>query len=133
MIATPLMFAARVLEEVELGTNNSAEIDAPRGALELVTLELSEVLAGVASLYDVNLPDTDEYLLPVLRRYGRPVSGLARGIVGFTAAGLPGLGVGRGAVESDGEDLVHLYTVPDGRYVEFWTIPDITYWEASTK
>lgn len=133
MIITPLVFSARVLEETELGTSNAAEIDAPRAGLDLVTLELAEVVAGVASLYEINLPDSDAFLLPVLRRYGRAVGGLARGVVGFTADGRPGLGVGRGAVESDGEDLVHLYEVPAGRYVEFWTIPDITYWEASTK
>lgn len=130
MIITPPVFTARILAEVELVTTDPLEIDATRFGLELLTLELAEVLAGVASIYEINLPDRDEILLARLRRYGRPAPGLIRGAVAFTPEGVPALAVGAGGtVESDGEDLVHLMNAPAGRYAEFWTIPDMAYWE----
>lgn len=131
MIVTPALFTARIMAEVEHYSDDPGGIDSDRYALDPIELQLSEVLAGVAYLYEINLPDDDDLLLLRLRRYGRPRSGPARGIVGFTADGIPALMLGRhGSIESDGADLVHLTISPPGRYVEFWTIPDIEYWEA---
>lgn len=130
MIVTPALFTARVMAEVEHYTDDASSIDLERYETDPVELQLAEVLAGVAYLYEINLPDDDEVLLVRLRRYGRPRAAAERGVVGFTADGLPALMLGRhGAIESDGVDLVHLTAPPVGRYVEFWTIPDLEYWE----
>lgn len=131
MIVTPALFTARVMAEVEHYTDDASSIDSERYETDPVELQLAEVVAGVAYLYEINLPDDDELLRVRLRRYGRPRSVPERGVIGFTEAGVPALMLGRhGAIESDGADLVHLMAPPVGRYVEFWTIPEIDYWEA---
>lgn len=131
MIVTPALFTARVMAEVEHYTDDAATIDLERYETDPIELQLAEVLAGVAYLYEINLPDDDELLLVRLRRYGRPRNAPERGVVGFTVDGVPALMLGRhGSIESDGSDLVHLTTRPVGRYVEYWTMPDIEYWEA---